>query len=68
MRKGHRQGSAADTPVSVCTVYIVSSPVSEQIFAVRPFASVVQTTTLLVVSIRQENPACVDMASTTTRL
>src|SRR6267143_5949744 len=33
-----------------------------------PFASVVQTTTLLLVSIRQENPVLVDRVSTTTRL
>ena len=37
-------------------------------FAARPPASVVQIMILLVVSIRQKNPRCVDRASSTTRL
>ena len=37
-------------------------------YVARPFASVIQTTTVRVGSIRQENPTLVDEASITTRL
>ena len=47
---------------------MLSSPVSEQMFAARPVASDVQIMTVLVVSFRQKNPTCVDRAWTTTQL
>jgi hypothetical protein len=62
------RSAAANAATGACAVYIVSSPVSEQTFAARPLVAIVQTTTVLVISIRRKNPRCVDRASPTTRL
>jgi hypothetical protein len=54
--------------ISALSGFRAKHPALEAQHSALPFAGVVQTTTLLVLLIRQENPAFVDRVSTRIRL